>query len=263
METFLKEKKVKIAVLSLLVILSVFTFIKTINEIKTNRFIGRETSFSKTISITGEGEVTAIPNIAKINIHLEKEATTTKEAQNLLNENIKKVLDYLKTQNIADKDVKSEFGGINPKYSYERMVCFTYPCPQKDPKIVGYIATQDIEIKIREVDNSSTVRTGLSDLGINGISGPFFSVEDEKVFEAKARSEAIKDAKKNAKMLAKDLGVRLGKVVSFYESNDEVMGRGMFSAKSSMMAEDSMSAPVLPKGENKITSKITITYEIR
>lgn len=263
METFLKEKKVKIALLSLIAIIGLFTFVKTINEIKTNRFIGRETSFSKTISVTGEGEVTAIPNIAKINIHLTKEAENTKDAQKLLNDSIQKTLDYLKAQKIEDKDIKSEFGGLNPKYSYEKVACFMYPCPQRDPKVVGYVASQDIEIKIREVDNSSAIRTGLSELGITGISGPFFSVEDEKIFEAKARTEAIKEARKNAKVLAKDLGVKLGKVVSFYETNDEAMGRGMYSLKSSAVMEDRETAPVLPKGENKITSSVTVTYEIK
>ena len=73
----------------------------------------------------------------------------------------------------------------------------------------------------------------------------------------------LKDAKEKAKVLASELGVGLGKVVSFSENSGGypmyVEKRMMDSALVSSVAP----APVLPKGENKITSNVSITYEIR
>jgi uncharacterized protein YggE len=141
---------------------------------------------------------------------LTKEGVTAKEAQTLLNESVDNVLKYLKEQKIADNDVKSEYGGINPKYSYEKDVCYTYPCPPRDPKIVGYTATQSINVKVREVDNANIIRTGLAELGVENINGPTFSIDDIDVLREQAKSLAIKDAKEKAEILAKELGVKLG-----------------------------------------------------
>lgn len=263
METFLNIKKISVSVFILLIIVSLFTVAKLVNEIKQSKYVGRGNQPANTISISGKGEVLAVSDIASLYANLSEEGKTAKEAQDLLNKSITKTLTYLKDQKIEDKDIKSEYGGLSPKYSYEQAVCSSYPCPSRNPKIIGYTATQSITIKVREVDNASVIRTGLAGIGITNISGPTFSIDDEEEFKDEARSKAIIDAREKAKVLAKELGVKLGKVVSFSENSGnyypmydtKMMGAGTVS--------ESSVAPTLPKGENKITSNVTITYEIR
>jgi len=263
MNTLLTDKKINIIVFLLLAVVSVFFLARTINEFKASRYIKSSSQYPNVIYVNGHGEIKAIPDIAILNIDLSKEAVTAKESQNLLNETISKTLDYLKTQEIEEKDIKSEYSGLNPKYSYEREFCYTYPCPPREQKITGYVATQNITIKIREVDKANEIKTGLASLGITNISGPTFSIDDEENYKNQARALSIKDAQKKAEILAKDLGVKLGKIVNFSENND-----GFYPTYRSEMAFDGMgvkavSAPELPKGENTITSHVTITYEIR
>jgi len=263
METLLNNKRVTCSVFILLIVLSLFVLVKFINEVKLSSYVGRGNQPSNVISISGTGDVLAVSDIASLYVNLTKDGKTAKESQNLLNESITKTLAYLKEQKIEDKDIKSEYGGLNPKYSYAQPVCISYPCPTKDPVIVGYTATQSITIKVREVDNANVIRTGLADLGLTDISGPTFSIDNEDTFKDQARSKAIIDAKAKAEVLAKELGVRLGKVVSFSENNGGYYP--MYEAKA-MMSADSVGAapaPTLPKGENKITSNVSITYEIR
>ncbi len=265
METLIKDKKISISVFILIIIISLFTLAKFVNEVKSSSYVGRGNQPANTISVSGKGEVLAISDIATLSVNLNKEGKTSKEAQTLLNESITKTLAYLKEQKIADKDIKSEYGGVNPKYSYDQNPCYTYPCPMREPKIIAYTATQTVTIKIREVDAASVVRTGLTAIGVTDISGPTFSIDNEDSVKDKARSEAITDAKNKALVLANELGVKLGKVVSFNEN----AGGGypvMYSAKAMSVGGAIASpdqAPVLPKGENKITSDVSITYEIR
>ena len=264
METFLKDKRISISVFILIIIIGLFTVARFVNEVKQSKYVGRGNQPSNVISVSGEGEVLAVSDIASLSINLNKEGKTAKEAQELLNESITKTLNYLKDQKIEDKDIKSEYGGLSPKYSYEQPACYTYPCPSRDPKIIGYTAMQSITVKVRDVDSASEVRTGLATIGVTDISGPTFSIDDEDLFKDEARSLAIEDAKEKAKVLAEELGVKLGKVVSFSE-NSGAQYPMMYSAKA-MMGEQSLQdgrAPTLPKGENKITSNVSITYEIR
>ena len=262
METFLKDKKISILVIVLLAAISLFTIAKFVNEVKTNKYIGRNPQAVNTISVSGKGEVTAVSDIASLTINLTKDGATTKEAQKLLNDSITKTLAYLKDKKIDDKDIKSEYGGLNPKYSYGQVACLVYPCPQNDPKIIGYTATQTITVKIREVDSASDIRTGLADLGITDINGPTFSIDNQDALNDQVRALAITDAKNKAEVLAKELGVDLANIVNFSENTGG--NYPMYEAKS-MMAVSSAAAPapVLPKGENKITTNVTITYEIK
>ena len=262
METLLNNKKFIKASVGLVGVLILFVLMLFINEVKTSSYIGRESQPLPSISVTGKGEVMAVSDIATLSINISKDGSTTKEAQSALNDLVTKTLAYLKSKNIEDKDVKSEYRGINPKYSNTQIYCITYPCPQGDSKITGYTASQSITVKIRDVDSANDVRTGLANIGITNINGPTFSIDDEDTYTTQARSKAIDDARAKAEILAHDLHVRLGKIVSFSEN-----GGGypmMYAAKD--MAVSNMAgapAPELPKGENKITSNVTITYEIR
>lgn len=263
METLFNNKKFIKASIALVTLLALFVLGLFINEVKGSRYVGRGMQPVNTISVSGKGEVTAVSDIATLSINLSKDGKTTKEAQNLLNESITKVLTYLKTQKIEDKDIKSDYGGLNPKYSYEQIVCIAYPCPTRDPKIVGYTASQSITIKVRAVDSANDIKTGLAGVGVTDISGPTFSIDDQDALNDQARAKAIMDAREKAEVLAKELGVHLGKVATFSENS----GGGypiMYMEKSMVAgsAQDSAPAPALPKGENKITSNVTITYEI-
>lgn len=265
METLFNNKKFIWVSIILVTLLSLFVLVLFINEIKSSDYIGRSTQPQATITVSGKGEMTAVPDIATLSFSITKDAATTKEAQSALNESLKKVLDYLKSQKIDDKDIKSEYGGVNPKYSYyEAVACYSYPCPQKDPKITGYTATQSIEVKIRAVDTANDIRTGLANISITNISGPNFSIDNKDKLLDEARSKAISDAREKAKILAKDLHVRLGKMVSYNEGGENIYPMMYSKATAGMdMISSREIAPELPKGENKITSTVTIIYEIK
>jgi uncharacterized protein YggE len=202
MENILNNKRFIKASVVFLVLLSLLVLAKFVNEVKHSNYVGRGNQPANVISVSGEGEVMAVSDIASIYITVTKDGATSKVAQSSLNELVTKTLEYLKTKNIADKDIKSEYGGLNPKYGPATVInCFAYPCPQPDQKIVGYTATQSITIKVREVDSANDVRSGLASIGITNISGPTFSIDNEDAFNEQARSLAIEDARAKAEKL--------------------------------------------------------------
>ena len=76
----------------------------------------------------------------------------------------------------------------------------------------------------------------------------------------------INHAKEKAKVLAKDLDVRLVKMVGCYENEGGVMpyNSGMYAREMEMMQSDkAMVTPELPTGENTTMSQVTITYQVR
>jgi uncharacterized protein YggE len=221
-----------------------------------------------TITFSGHGEVTAVPDIASVYFTISQDAKTVKEAQALVAGIEKKALDSLRANNVLNKDIQASNASFYPKYEYQyigvTIPCTQYSCPPRPQKsvITGYTASESITVKVRNVDDIGKIMQELGALGVSDLSGPNFSIDKEDALKAEARKKAIDDAKAKAIVLAKDLGVHLGKIISFSESGNYPMP--MYSAKAMMDSASGSSAPAeIPKGENTINSDVSITYEIR
>lgn len=260
----LEKSKLAKVVMVFVGLLSVFFLVKIISEIKGYRFIGGGDTAYSTISFDGMGEVSASPDMATINFTIREESKEVKDAQAKVATKETAVLGFLEKSGVAKKDIKTESYNTYPKYDYG-VPCYAgmvRPCREGAPKIVGYEVSQYFTVKIHDLEKVGEVVAGVGGLAVSEMSGPNFSVENEEELKAEARKLAIDDAKAKAKVLAKDLGVRLVRVVNFSENGNYPMmyGKGMmYDVAESARA----SSPTLPSGENKITSNIVITYEIR
>lgn len=261
------EQKVKLY-RGLKIALIAFLVAFIVQSFSEDRSYGRDdTKQVNTISFSGHGEVSAVPDIANVDFTIEKDAKTVKEAQDGVAQIEKKSLDFIRANNVADKDIKTTNSSFYPKYEYqvEKQIapCTQYGCPPTPGKnvIVGYTASESITVKIRNTDDAGKIIQGLGSVGVSNLNGPNFAVDKEDDLKIGARKLAIDDAKIKAQSLAKDLGVRLGKITSFSETGNYPVP--MMYAKDSMMGASAVAPAELPKGENKITSDVTITYEIR
>ena len=221
------------------------------------------------ISFSGHGEVSAVPDIANVDFTIEKDAKTVKEAQANVAAVESKALDFLKANNVAVKDIKTTNSSFYPKYEYvvdtkAGTACTPYGCSPQPGKnvITGYTATESISVKIRNTDDAGKIIEGLGTVGVSNLNGPNFAIDKEDALKDNARKLAIDEAKSKANKLAKDLGIRLGKITSFNEGGN--YPTPMYSAKAMMTDSVVASAPAqLPVGENLITSDVTITYQIK
>ena len=236
-------------------------FIMIISRCGDGRNEKRNDNNINVITITGHGEMQAVPNIANVSFTIRKEAKTVKDAQAQVKVVGVKVLESLSSNKVSLSDTKTTNTSFNPKYEYKNVVCNQYACPSNSV-IVGYEAYESISLKIRDVDTVGKIIEDLGAVGVTELSGPNFTVDKEEDFKIKARKEAIDDAQTKAKVLAKDLGIRLGNMTSFNESGNYPMP--MYANSKMMDSAVGASAPaVLPVGENTISSDVTITYEIR
>jgi uncharacterized protein YggE len=268
------KKRIGQALLTLLIILSAYFAVKIIYQLKQVSLLGGSAT-PATISFSGHGEVTAVADIATVYFTISKDAATIKDAQAGIASIEKKALDVLKAKGVADKDIKTTDASAYPKYEYQQGICPQAPmsngaggmvspsyCPPGRSVINGYTASESITVKVRKTDDVSAIMQGLGAAGVSNLSGPSFSIENEDALKGEARKKAIDDARGKAEALAKDLGVSLGKISAFSEGGNYPI----YYAKDSMAGSGTSEAPVpaqLPKGENTITSDVTITYEIK
>ncbi len=167
-----------------------------------------DNKLTNTISVNGEGKVYAKPDMVRISVSASELAKTTKEAQALVDTKIATVLQILKENGIADKDIQTDELSLYPEYDWSTSLRY----------LKGQRATQRLAVKIREIDqNTEKVTTIIDQIsGINNIelSGITFDIEDKTPLFSQARELAFKKAKQKAEELAQLGGVELLKPVS-------------------------------------------------
>jgi len=248
-----------------LMLFSLFLLIKVFGDFKRLPNIGREIYPQSTIMVSGKGEAYAIPDIAAFSFSVVELGGTVKQAQEKADEKINKALAAVREAGVEDKDIKTTNYNVYPKYEWNQIVCITYPCPAGKQVLTGYEINQTITVKVRDIEEVGDLVTRVGATAVSNISGIEFTVDDREQYVAEARAEAIADAKIKAKELAKQLGVRLGKILYYNDNGNYPIyyGEGMGGSKDMMTSSIAPMRAELPQGESKITSDISITYEIK
>ena len=216
------------------------------------------------MSVTGEGEVAARPDVAIFTASVLTQAKKVKDAQNENSRKSNAVIEFLKKNGVGEKDIKTVGYNISPQYQYySEPRCLGFPCPpQRPPEIVSYQVNHIIQIKVRDLDKVDDFLDGVVASGANEVGSIYFDIDDKDALTAEARKKAIDDAKDKARMLAKDLGVRLGKIVSFSESGGPIpiLARAL-EAKGGFGGEVAP-VPQVEPGEQEIRATVTMILKL-
>lgn len=258
------SRPVRYAAAAALAVLALFLLVKTFDAI--DQFGMGPNHPVNTITVTGEGKSTSVPNIAQVTFTVQESASTVNAAQDAATKRTNDSLAAMKDLGIEDKDIKTLGYNVFPQYE-NRVVAPCYPgavCQTPSNAITGYQVSQTVEVKVRDTAKAGDVLQKLGTLGVQNISGPNFMLDDDSGVQDEARAAAIEDARAKAEVLAKQLHVRLGKVMNFSENGGYYP---MYSAyaKGGMAMDAAVAppAPSLPVGENETNVTVQITYEIR
>ena len=256
------EGKNKILFTGLLIILSVFLLALTVstvvgiqNKIKEGKYIGQEIESKNTITVSDKGEVYARPDLAITTFSVTTEKKTVSQAMNENAEKMNAVIDFIKEQEVEDKDLKTTSFNIYPRYEWYEKTQFY---PQGRRVLVGYEVRQSLQVKIRDMEKIGEIIQGATDAGANQVGDLQFTIDNEDEFKKQARGQAIEKAKDKAKELASQLGVKLVRITNFSESG--IVPR--YYALEEALGKGAGEVPQIEVGENKIEVNVTITYEI-
>lgn len=210
------------------------------------------------ISVQGVGKVNVKPDIAVITFAVETRGKRTSEAVQENNERMKKLMEVVEKFEIDAADRKTRGFGIVPEYEYYTP---KKGQKQKPPKIIGYVASNGLNVRVREIDKVSEILGDLTAAGAGEINLGF-DIDDPEKHEDNARKLAMKDAKRRAELYATTAGIPLGKM----ENLTEHVGRNNFLRAAGGKAMVSMSAAMesvpVESGETEISVQIQAEYNI-
>lgn len=259
------EGKKKGLFMALLVIFSLFLLSLTVstivgiqNKIKEGRYIGKDIQEKDTITVFDTGEVYVKPDLTLTTFSVITEAKVLKDAMDENTEKMSAVIDFVKSQGVEGKDLKTTSFYIYPRYEwYEKGTCVP-ACPLGKRVLVGYEVQQSLQVKIRDMEKIGEIIQGATDAGANQVGDLQFTVDNQDELKKQARELAIEKAKVKAEELASQLGISLIRIISFNESGTVpyyyLSEKGLGGAEAE--------SPQIETGENKISVTVTITYEI-
>ena len=260
-----QKKKLIVTLVAVGVVLSLFLAVKTLEEMKGYGLMGKDVPPQTTISVSGEGEITVIPDIATVSFSVITEGAVVSDAQENATKKMNAAIAAVRGFGVEEKDIKTTGYNISPRYEYSKIgvPCTEWGCPPGKQILTGYQVSQSVSVKIRKIADAGKILSKLGETGVSDISGLTFSIDKEDVAKNDARGKAIDDAQAKAKVLAKQLGVSLVRIVSFSESGNYPIYYAKGAALRMGGSDASAPVPEIPAGENTITSNVIITYEIR
>lgn len=206
---------------------------------------------TRTISVSGEGKVTIVPDTATIYLGVQTDADTANGALKAANEKAQTLITVLKALNIDEKDIQTSNVSLWPRYD------------NLGRKIIGYTSTNDLTVKIRKLDTAGDVLQAAAgyvgdEIRFNGIS---FSLDDTSAAMSDARKAAIADAKKRAEDYAGAAGVSVGAVVAISEVSAPVP-YPVYRGAEYAAADTAAGSVPIQAGTQEYSITVTVVYEI-
>ncbi len=208
------------------------------------------------ITVTGEGVVSAAPDMAILTLSVVHEAETARDAVTGNNAAMTEVVNAMKDAGIADADLQTSGFSLSPRYARPKA-----DDPDGEPRISGYRAYNSLSVRVRNIADTGIILDRAVSLGVNSSSGLVFTNDDPSAFLTEARSKAVTDAMERAKTLAEAAGVSVGRILDMSEQSFSPGPVPMVKAEM-MMARDAGGAVPLQGGENDYRITVNMVFEI-
>lgn len=199
------------------------------------------------ISITAEGRVDAVPDMATVSLGVVTRDRTAAAALAANSTAVARVLDTLAAAGIDRRDLQTTGLSVNPDWDHSAT---------GEGRIRGYVASNQVTARVRDLAVLGPVLDAAVKDGANTLNGLSFALADPGPAMQEARARAVAEARARAEVLAGAAGVDLGRVLSITEGG--TAPDMPFPALRSAAME---AVPVM-QGEVAAVVSVTIVWEI-
>lgn len=203
------------------------------------------------ISVTGEGKLTLVPDMATLQLGVQAQARTVEEARVMAAEAMDRALGALRSGGVAEADIKTSNFSIQPQRRSG---------PSGTIIDDGYRVTNMVSAKIRSVDTAGRIVDSVAAAGGNlvRVDSVQFGLQDPTKFQSQLRELAMNDARTRASELARLGGKALAGPVYIQEGASVQPPPLARSAQVSAPAD----TPLSP-GEMEVRQTVQVVWGIR
>ena len=208
------------------------------------------------LTVSADGRSTRTPDLAVFSAGVTTQAKTASAALSQNAEQMNAVITALKASGIAERDIQTSNLSVNPVYGQPR--ADANGNVTGDPVIIGYQATNQVEVKQRKIAGYGKTIDTLVNAGANQVSGPSFQLDDPDTASDEARVEAMKKARS---LYAKAAGLTVKRILTISESGGYAQPPMVMFARADKMMAGAAPSPVAA-GEVQVGANVTVTFEL-
>jgi hypothetical protein len=208
----------------------------------------------RTAAVSGQGEVSAEPDLAYVTLGVESRQPTMDAARAEVAATVDRVLALCRNLKIDPKLVNATRVQVQPEYSWN----------EKDRKriLLGYMVSRQVQVELRDLEQLGTLLERAVDAGVNQVNDPVLDSSKRKDLEREAMTRAVQDAKLNAETLARAAGVKLGPVRALNASASGPVVP-LYKARMAMAADAGMAPEATYQpGEMKFSASVSAEYDL-
>jgi uncharacterized protein len=194
---------------------------------------------AKTITVTGHGNVTTVPDRASFDFTVKSRAATATAAIGQNGDAAAALAAALKRAGVAADDLQTSQLSLSPRTN------------ENGSEILGYEASTTISAKTSIAKAGSVVDAAVG-AGAGSVSGPNLSRSDQDALYRDALKRAVADAHAKAEALAAAGGLTLGGAQSLVE--------GSIATPLPIAAQKLDFAPTIEPGTQTVDATVTVTY---
>lgn len=204
------------------------------------------------ITVEGQGQVSATPDMAVINSGVTTQGNTAREALDANSAAMAELMAALEAAGIEARDVQTSNFSVSPNYVYSDARDengYTLP-----PKVQGYQVSNSVSVRVRDIADLGAILDRSVDVGANTINGISFMVADPTALLDEARKAAFADARRKAELYAEVAGTSLDDLESVRESQG-------YSAPEPMAMYARADAAAVPVAAGEMNFSVNVTVE--
>jgi len=205
------------------------------------------------ISITGLGEISASPDIARITSGVVSQAKTAAKALQSNSAAMTRIIAGLKAAGIGAKDIQTSGFSVNPTYFYDQKN------RRNSPKIIGYEVRNQIHITVRQRQELGSILDKMITLGANQINGISFAIDKPQKLQDEARKRAVEDALRKVEIYVVATNSKLGRIISISEGQARPPIRQFVQR---LEARSARADVPIEAGEQTLRIQVNITWEL-
>lgn len=211
------------------------------------------------LTVTAEGRSTRTPDLAVFSAGVTTQAPTASAALAENAARMNAVIAALRKAGIAERDVRTNTLSVSPVYGQPR--ADAEGAIERQPVIVAYQATNQVEVRQRKLAEYGRVIDTLVNAGANQVNGPDFRLDDPDAATDEARAAAMKTARARAELYARAAGLRVVRVLTISEAGGWQPPVPVMYARAEKMMAAAAPSPVAA-GELDLSANVTVTYEL-
>lgn len=217
---------------------------------------GTTDTTSRTVSVSGSGQVNAEPDTAYVTLGVDTQAEEAAAALAQNSEQMQSLVDALKQAGIAAEDIQTQYVRLQPRYSQPDTQGPS--ASNQEPTLIGYQASNAVEVRVQDLNTLGDLLDTAVQAGSNRIQGIRFEVSDPATFLDQAREMAWNDAMHKAEQLATLAGAELGDAVTINETSASPRP----VVREEFARAQAAAVPIEP-GTQSIQVDVQVTWQLR